>query len=68
MAMSRPGQDKVRASSWQVQDKLKERFRQGKSKVKERINFYRQQLTPYEQRQQIRTITTKLTTTTTKQT
>ena len=60
MAMSKPVQDKVRA----VHGKVKERIRQGKSKVKARsrgklnnsnsfneyqINFYRPQLTPYEQ-------------------
>ena len=57
MAMSKPVQDKVRASSWQI----KERIRQGKSKVKARsrgkfnnsnrfneyqINFYLPQVTP----------------------
>ena len=57
----------LRQESGQVHDKVKERIRQGKSKVKARsrgkfnnsnsfneyrINFYRWQLTPYEQLQQ----------------
>ena len=39
MAMSKPVQDKVRASSWQGQGqgKVKERIRQGKIKVKARL-------------------------------
>ena len=66
-ARSMQGQDKVKTRSGQVHGKVKERIRQGNCKVKARsrgkfnnsnsfneyqINFYRPQLTPYEQLQQ----------------
>ena len=64
---SKQGQAKSKTRSGQVHGKVKERIKQGKSKVKARsrgkfnnsksfneyqINFYRPQLTPYEQLQQ----------------
>ena len=67
MARSWQCQSQFRTRSGQVHGKVKERIRQGKSKVKARsrgkfnnsnsfneyqINFYRPQLTPYEQLQQ----------------